>query len=87
MSAKTSSELIDHLMASHKFNVASMPASTVHQLLVELKEAVEGDRAALVYVLSRFDAETFECRRCGYSETCSDMDSADYLRKHLGVQQ
>ena len=41
------------------------------------------DREVLLYLMQQFDAESWECPRCGHSETTADMDSADYLRRYL----
>lgn len=43
------------------------------------------DRAALLYLMGRFDAETIQCPRCGGAEDTADMDSADWLRKYLST--
>lgn len=41
------------------------------------------DREVLNYLMQQFDAENWECRRCGHSEDCATMDSAIYLREYL----
>ena len=44
------------------------------------------DREVLQYLMQQFDAEQWDCPRCGHSEATADMDSADYLRRYLTAQ-
>jgi hypothetical protein len=41
------------------------------------------DREVLLYLMLQFDAEQWDCPRCGHSEATADMDSAEYLRRYL----
>lgn len=44
---------------------------------------MSSDREVLLYLMQQFDAEQWECPRCGHSEATADMDSAEYLRRYL----
>lgn len=41
------------------------------------------DRRMLEYLMQQFNVEEWNCERCGYSESTSECDSADLLRRYL----
>lgn len=43
------------------------------------------DREVLRYLMQQFDAESWQCPKCGHAEDCATMDSADYLRRYLAT--
>lgn len=49
------------------------------------QKRIEEQFDALNYLMQQFDAEIWECRRCGYEEATSTMDSAEWLRDWLAT--
>lgn len=58
-------------------------ASTLPPLYTAPVAAAPVDRAALLYLMQQFDAESWQCPQCGHAEDTATMDSAHYLRHYL----
>ena len=75
--------------------ITRAPEDRLHRRLLELGWSAPGstqrayptgsDREVLLYLMQQFDAEWWECARCGHSEDCATMDLADYLRRYLAA--
>lgn len=59
---------------------ASMEESATYLLLMRQRDDA---LSALRYLMERFDAETWQCERCGHAEDTATMDSAYWLRDWL----
>lgn len=67
----------------YQLNIES--SMELRNLRIQLEEAerkLAEQQAILLYLMDRFDNETWQCQ-CGHSEETSTMDSAIYLREFL----
>ena len=67
----------------------SSPNESSHELCCLRTDAADEIyklRGALLYLMSQFDNETWNCERCGHSEDTKTMDSAFWLRDFLSNQ-